>query len=462
MAIVFDYSRPGRPVSWRGSGFPPARMARAAAAMMAAALVTGVSLPVAAQYAGKVPEQSKTNGPDLRAVAVLEWTGDPGHPKASRLVPITVWDGQELQDASIYMAQPEPLALQSEVEYKLKQGGKTIGYYDVSSAGQSQGTWVGFGTWKGLPAPKPAEAPKKIADFGEDDSGPPVLHRANHSDDSNGTPSAPAPTPDPNRPILREPPKPAADKPANPQSDVAYSQPIANLPDPDRPHLFHGKASDTGAPVLPTLAGLPPDMHQTIAVSDAANHPDHIWTYSWTNPDDAAKMKSDLEDLARKALAPPAPAAEKGTARRATRRTKASRSKAAASPPPLPLEDEQFHAFQLTYGGPATMVFSAHTQGGSGAQEKFITLIAQPDLYGNVLVLYKHITSADALDDDPAMKLINPVDAMADNRGELLFELRGATQREFALYRVVDGQVQKLFTSLPESVAMPAGAPPSN
>lgn len=460
MAVVFDYFRPGRQVSPRRSGI--LRLRRVAAAGLATALVTAISLPAAAQYAGKVPEQNKSKGPDLRAVAVLEWTGDPGHPKASRLVPITLWDGQELQDASIYMAQPEPLALQSQVEYKLKKDGKTIGYYDVSSAGQSQGTWVGFGSWRPLSKPKPAEAPKQVADFGGDDSGPPVLHRAQHADDSSGKASTPAPAPDPDRPTLKQPPKKTTTAPADePQNDVAYSQPIANLPDPDRPHLFHGRASGVGAPVLPTLAGLPPDMQQTVAVSDAESHPDHVWTYSWPSPDDEAKMKSDLEDAARKALAPPPPPAPAKTLSRhaAPRR----RTKAVAVPPPapLPLESEQFRVFQLTYGGPATMVFSAHAQGG-GAPEKFITLIAQPDLYGNVLVLFKHITSADALDDDPAMRLIDPVDAMADNRGELLFELRGATRREFALYRVVNGQVQKLFTSLPESVAMPTGAPPAN
>ena len=34
---------------------------------------------------------------------------------------------------------------------------------------------------------------------------------------------------------------------------------------------------------------------------------------------------------------------------------------------------------------------------------------------------------------------------MADNRGELLFELRGSTQRQFALYRVLRGTVERLF-----------------
>ena len=45
------------------------------------------------------------------------------------------------------------------------------------------------------------------------------------------------------------------------------------------------------------------------------------------------------------------------------------------------------------------------------------------------------------------MRLVDAVDAMADNRGELLFELRGATQRQFALYRVLRGQATQLFVS---------------
>ena len=92
------------------------------------------------------------------------------------------------------------------------------------------------------------------------------------------------------------------------------------------------------------------------------------------------------------------------------------------------------------------MVISAHTDG-RVAQEKFVTLVAQPDLYGNVVVLLKNVTDAAHLDDTPRMRLIDAVDAIADNRGELLFELRGATQRQFALYRVLRGQADKLFTS---------------
>ena len=451
MAIKLDYFRLRRPLSPRGGGYSALWAGLPAAALLIAAL------PSAAQYVGKI-DTKKQSGPELRAVGVLEWTGEPGHPKTSRLVPITVWDGEQLQDASIYLARPAPLALETEVEYKLHQDGKTIGLYVIDRAAQQQGSWVGYGAWKPLPAPKPAAPPEKIADsnFGGD-SGRPILHRKNDSGAStgaNGGSATPAAPPDPDRPTLKQPQPEETNKPAEAQkpNGEAYAQPLPAVSDPDRPRLVRGKPADSGSPVLPTLIGQPRDMRQTIAVSDVTNHPDHPWTYSWPSSDEEATMKSDLEEAARKALGlvpPPAPSQPAHT------RTAAHKRAKVAPPPPAPLEDEQFRVFELEYGSGPTMVFSARTQG-TGAGEKFITLIAQPDLYGNVTVLLKNQTDAAHLDVTPEMHLIDAVDAMADNRGELLFGLRGATQREFALYRVLHGQVQKLFTSAPEAVVMSA------
>ena len=45
------------------------------------------------------------------------------------------------------------------------------------------------------------------------------------------------------------------------------------------------------------------------------------------------------------------------------------------------------------------------------------------------------------------LHISDAVDALADNRGELLFELRGDTTRQFALYRVLRGRADKLFTT---------------
>jgi hypothetical protein len=212
-----------------------------------------------------------------------------------------------------------------------------------------------------------------------------------------------------------------------------------DVTDPDRPRLKRGKSSND-LDVLPTLMGLPPDMQQAVAVSDATSRPEHTWTFNWANPDDEAKMKSALEDIARDALGlNPPPTLYKTTSRK-------NAQSAPAPPPPAPLLDEQFRVFELAYGSGATMVLTAHTDGPL-AQQKFVTLIAQPDFYGNLIVLLKYVAGGAHLDDTPRMSLIDAVDALADNRGELLFELRGQTQRQFALYRILRGQADMLFTT---------------
>ena len=473
MAIRFDYFREGRRMSWRTKDFTPVP-----AAMCAAALLLAVA-PAFAQYPGQLAKPAQKTAA-LRAVSVLEWTGEEGHPKASRILPVSVFDGQQLQDAGIYLARPQPLALDGEVEYQLKRDGKTVGLYEIESAAQVQGAWVGRGTWKALPSAKPKPTNAELAKIKIDDddsSSGPILHRKGHSGDASTTGAgsgsgsgSTAPPPDPDRPRL-ERTSPASDSPnaggttddsgrpvlrkenKKKADDVAYVSPLPNITDPDRPRLIRGAPPSYGPKVAPTLVGLPADMHQMVAVSDARNLPDHLWNFTWANPADEAKMKLEMEDIARKALGlnpPAAPAVPaKGSTAKAGRK---ARAKAKAAPPPAPkpapLVDEQFRVFELEYGSGATMVLTART-GGQGSQEKFVTLIAQPDLYGNLLVPFKSVTDMAHLDVTPCMKLIDAVDAMADNRGELLFELRGATQREFALYRVLRGQVEKLFVSSP-------------
>jgi hypothetical protein len=102
--------------------------------------------------------------------------------------------------------------------------------------------------------------------------------------------------------------------------------------------------------------------------------------------------------------------------------------------------------YELAYGSGATLVLTAHTDGPLPSQ-KFVTVIAQPDLYGNVRVLFKSVTDFAHLDETPRMRLVDAVDALADNRAELLFELRGDNTRQFALYRVYRGTAEKLFVS---------------
>lgn len=484
-----------------------------------------------AQYPGQIAKP-ETNAPDLRAVAVFEWTGDEAHPKNGRLVPICIYDGQDLNDAGVYLSQPEPLALQSEVEYQLQHDGVPAGLFDIGTSAREQGGWVGYGKWLPMPA---AKAPTQLAkvDVDQDDaqSDVPILHRKHHAGDSGagdsgggggsgsgsdsssgGDSNAPGPDPDrptlhkggdaskagsggtgsggstsgsgsnsggnasgdsnappsdPDRPVLRRTDDSSATsngtggdsgspklKKKKKDSDEAYVDSVANATDPDRPHLFFGKPGSYGAPVLPTLLGLPPNMRQTVAVSDATDRPEHPWNYTWANPDDEDKMKSAMEDQARIALG--LDAAPAASTRTASKTAAAHRSaKPAAAVPPAPLLVEQFRVFELAYGSGATIVLSAHTMA-TGAQEKFVTLIGQPDLYGGVVVLMKNVTDAAHLDLTPRMRLVDAVDAEADNRGELLFELRGATQRQFTLYRVLRGDARQIFLSGPQSFVVAA------
>jgi len=471
-------------------------------------------LAATAQYPGQVAKPD-VNAPDLRAVAVYEWTGDEAHPKAARMVPVCIFDGQELNDAGVYLAQPEPLALQSDVEYQLQRDGKPVGLFDIDTSAREQGGWVGYGKWKPLPSAN--HAPVQVAKVDEDDdaqSDVPILHRKHHADDSSGGSGSgsgsgsSAPAPDPDRPTLHKggdasssgtgsgagsgagsggtssgdssAPPPDSDRPVlhsggdssssasggsassddssrpklrkkKKDDDEAYVSDVASATEPDRPRLIPGKFAGYGAPVVPTLFGLPIDMNQAVAVSDAVDRPEHVWNYTWANPDDEDKMKAAMETLARSALG--LDAAPATTAKRASR-TAAAHKSAKPALPPAPLLVEQFRVFQLAYDAGATLVLSAHTSG-SGANEKFVTLIAQPDLYGGVAVLAKNVTDAASLDLTPRMHLIDAVDAEADNRGELLFELRGATQRQFALYRVLRGDASRIFLSAPEFTSAP-------
>jgi hypothetical protein len=495
------------------------------------------SIPAWSQYPGQLKKDSAKT-PELRAIAVLEWTGEPGKPKASRIVPITVYDGEKLQDAGVYLARPQPLALSGEVEYELEQNGKPFGLFDIKEAGQEQGSWVGFGDWKPMPRPKSVKAtlPEKIDDV-EDDK--PVLHRKKHAGETSpgtassgsGTASSSAPddpdrpklhkktddtstagsgtsstasgsgpAPDTDRPVLHKHPDDSSttasssnptsnsdsssasaprdsDRPTlkkgkqKPAEDIGHVDSVPDETDLDRPHLKRGKSSGPGGELTPTLMGLPADMQQAVAVSDARTRPEHPWTFSWANPDDEAKMKAAVEDIARQALglvpppAPPVPAPHRpaathtGTAAATTHAGTAAAHKstrpATASAEPPPLQDEEFRVFELAYGAGATLVLTADS-GGPLPSRKFVTIVAQPDLYGNARVLFKSVTDMAHLDETPRMRLVDAVDALADNRGELLFELRGDGTRQFALYRVYRGTAEKLFVTGGEPYATTA------
>jgi hypothetical protein len=476
-----------------------------------------------AQYPGQVAKSAK-DAPILRSVAVLEWTGDFSKPKSMRLVPVTLLDNGELQDASIYLSRPIPLALSGGVEYEIQQDGLPLKLFDVHEAGQEMGSWIGHGVLRNLPAAKTQTAEKKIRPIEDENSERPVLLRKHpggdgadkhpadqagdkpaapgddedrpklhkkDSDSGDSSASSSGSTPaaeDPDRPKLHkksseeassDPDSNAApsaasdpDRPVLRKKDEQASSPDADQPtlkhkkkkevdegsvsawdatDPDRPKLKRGLPEESVKEITPSVIGLPADLQQAVAVSDAKTRPEHPFGYLWADPMDQERMKEKLEAMARDALGltppppPPAPAPKKTSGHRKAAPAPAPE----AAPEPAPLVDEHYRVFELTYGAGATLVYSASTEAEDGHQ-KYITLIAQPDLYGNLRVLEKNLTDNTHLDETPRLRLVDAVDVLADNRGELLFELRGATQRQFALYRIYRGRAEVLFQSAVE------------
>ncbi len=219
--------------------------------------------------------------------------------------------------------------------------------------------------------------------------------------------------------------------------------------DPDRPKLRYGKPAVQEGTVLPSkLEGLPMDMNQMTAISDVKTRELHPYTYSWSDPADAAKMKAAMEDLAQKAIAAGFATTTPANVTKTATKTTSPRRKAAPPPPPPALEDEKFNVFELSYNGGATLVLTAKTTGEDGVA-KYITLVAQPDFYGAPRIFFKQLTSDKALDIVPRMRLVDAADTDGDGRAELIFELRGKTGRSFGIYRLTSGRVLEAYNTGP-------------
>ena len=535
-----------------------------------------------------VAQTHKVQKPEsiVRAVGVYEWTGDLTKPTAARLIPVTLFINGELQDASIFQPQPIPFALLPGNQYILQQAGLPQGLLDLRSASKQPDAaignvdgWWGFGTVTreaATPAPKlrasrtlssissskgdippaPITTPDTEKDSNRTENSPdpdrPTLRRRSTTNSGKSTPTTAQPDPsatppdDPDRPSLKRHPAapPPNDAPGTP-GDSQQRPTSAIASDPDRPILHRGTPANgditetTGTPDLAKLAGLPKDLHQLVAVSDAANRPEHDFTRPWLDETEHKAITAQLEAIARARLAaytplaplapgtprsgrlvgqndaegtpvspsggpaftpsrgnapPAAHAPQHATTPAARRRAAIAARKAAAKAQTLaslPLDDEDLRAYTLSYGAVPTFVFTAHTSSPASTSPtptatpkpgfvtpstasrsstsadstittaaapppanpsaegptRYVTLIAQQDTFGHLQVAFSSVTDSAHLSRVPWMRLVGPVDIEASNRASLLFELREQGSRQFALYRVLSGHADTLFTT---------------
>lgn len=292
-----------------------------------------------------------------------------------------------------------------------------------------------------------------------DDPDRPTMKRHPGTSDTTASsaPSSPADAPadDPDRPTLkRRSPETTSDA----KGDKPSVAPVANSlnDDPNRPVLHRGKPANAMTDDdIPKLNGLPgyTDLHQMVAVSDATNRPPHDFARPWDDEDEHQAILGKMQAAARVQLAayvaanggatkpatPPTP-----TPTHAGTKARSTVAKAAPSLPPEALLDEDLKAYTLSYGGAATYVYFAHTDG-FGPNLKFVTLVAQVNMGGEPEIALKNVTDATHLDHTPRMRLVDAVDAEASNRASLLFELRAQNSRQFALYRVIGARADQTF-----------------
>jgi hypothetical protein len=287
-----------------------------------------------------------------------------------------------------------------------------------------------------------------------DDADRPTMKRRtpDSSDTASTTDNAPSSADDPDRPTLKRHTAEDAKKTKNSAGDIATVTAAGSLnDDPNRPNLHHGKPTSSMSEAdLPKLTGLPANLHQMVAVSDAVNRDPHPFTLDW---DDEAQHKAILEKMqgmARAQLAaygstPTTPVPTPATAAKKTTPTTArSHRPTATLPPQTPLLDEELKAYTLSYGGAATYIYSANT-GSTGAALRYVTIVAQDDGLGEIKPAIQSVTDAAHFNRTPKMQFVDVVDADASNRASLLFELRSQNARQFALYRVIASHPEQIF-----------------
>jgi hypothetical protein len=282
-----------------------------------------------------------------------------------------------------------------------------------------------------------------------DDPDRPTMKRRDSTTATSSTDSSnnPAPADDPDRPTLkRHTPEDAKKASAN---DLGGASGIGSLnDDPNRPNLHRGKPTSSMTEAdLPRLTGLPPNLHQMVAVSDAVNRDPHPFALTWDDEAQHAAVLQKMQAMARAQLVAYAsthPTTTSGSSPSPAVKKTATRSNRSTPPPPQPLLDEQLKAYALSYGGAPTYIYSANT-GGTGSALRYVTIVAQDDGLGTIKPALQSVTDAAHLDRTPKMQFVDVVDADASNRASLVFELRSQNVRQFALYRVIASHPEQLF-----------------
>jgi hypothetical protein len=160
----------------------------------------------------------------------------------------------------------------------------------------ASGTSSGSSTASSAPADDP-DRPTMQRRTDDSGSGTSSADNSTASTGSTGSAGSAGGADDPDRPTLKRR-SPEEAKKAKQQGDQASVTGVGSLnDDPNRPTMHRGKpVSSMTAEDLPPLKGLPTDLHQMVAVSDAADRPQHDFARPWDDERTVGGAGEDADD----------------------------------------------------------------------------------------------------------------------------------------------------------------------
>jgi hypothetical protein len=437
-----------------------------------------------------------------RAIAVVEFL-----PNGSmRLVPIALWIEGRYYDASLYGANPEPLAIEPETVYEAQSLGEPTGTFTITTPQQVNGAWIADGSWHphsamddqlAAQAAKAAALKSKSASSsaimtGEAEDGRPVLKRAPGStgDSTSTSQPAPATNSDPDRPVMKKPApvsssKPTMGTPDEPPASAppasAETQSPVNDNDPDRP-VFKKPAAPAAQPENTNSGSSPTAITQAAATSDDSDPNRPVLSHTKTTKPVAAPAMapasakadaasshapktiraypaiSDAGQYPSRPLLYSMTSGERQVFEQQAVNLAMNEIRAFATKrngPPIPktatLTDYEVRAFDLEYSSSPTLVLTGKLPmaGAEGPHASsfnyFVSIVARVDINDQTQKIFASVTDSNHLDAFPRMELIDAVDADANGRGDLLFRQYSDNGISYGLYRVSAYQVEKIF-----------------
>ena len=446
---------------------------------------------------GTAPRTTKKTKRGPRAIAVLEFL--PGG--QMRLVPVALLLDGKYYDASLYAANPVPMAVEPETVYEAESFGEPTGIFTIDNPRQVNGNWVADGSWQphlAMDEKAAAQAandaankktnPSKAITTGDADSGRPVLKRAPGSAADAGSSAQPAQSTtsnDSDRPVMKRPPGDTGsasgqgDDSASTTSTTAKSQTQVDGHDPDRPVMKRSSppppsspstttgsdatgitaaaaASDDSDPNRPMLSRNKTPQQRKAEASDFPEEKPGAPAVMTTKGARSYPAVSDAGSYrGRPMLYSMSPGERQAQEQQVLKlaldemRTFAGKRKGPAIPATAAITDYDVRAFDLDYSSSPTIVLTAKLPiTGDNVPPNFsyfASVVARVDINDQAQKLFSSVTDTRHLDAYPRFELIDAVDADANGRGDLLFRQYSDLGITYALYRVSAYQIEKVF-----------------